>query len=122
MSSAWNAILILIAIFVPIIGAPLAVFFKHGINYQFWITLVLDLLWFPAVIYAICVILLDRGGYHYIPHTFAQQNQVNPANQPAANQPVNVARDQPAPNQATTQSMSQPANQGRVNEAYPYTY
>lgn len=50
----WNVIRILLAFFIP----PLAVFLKVGIGLQFWLNLLLTLLFFiPGVIHAIWVLV-----------------------------------------------------------------
>jgi uncharacterized membrane protein YqaE (UPF0057 family) len=50
----WTLILIIVAIFVP----PLAVFMMVGLGRDFWINLILTLLfWVPGMIHAIYLIL-----------------------------------------------------------------
>ena len=50
----WTLILIIVAIFVP----PLAVFLMVGLGRDFWINLILTLLfWVPGVIHAIYLVL-----------------------------------------------------------------
>jgi len=54
----WTIILIIVAIFLP----PLAVFLMSGLGRDFWINLILTVLfWVPGVIHAIYLVLTRSG-------------------------------------------------------------
>jgi uncharacterized membrane protein YqaE (UPF0057 family) len=55
----WTIVLIIVAIFVP----PLAVFLMSGLGRDFWINLILTLLfWAPGVVHAIYLVLTRPTG------------------------------------------------------------
>jgi len=95
----WDAILLVIAFFLP----PLAAFLKEGCGHEFWISLLLTIIgWLPGVIYTWYIILAKHNGRYYIPPP-------GDGNQPAA--PVQPAAPHPAPIPPSPASME--ANQYR---------